>query len=260
MDPITVISSVGLSGALSAGLLFLAKTWIGERVRRDIQHEYDSRLEMLKDKLTAQRSCEIERMRADFHIIAAERQIRFQGLYQQSAKAVTEIYSSLQHLQSAMGEYACPVLYLSRTRTWQEGSNQEEAKVHKAHDDLKKCWSERKIFVPQHLVDVLDKIVHLVVNKFVKCSLEMMKLEVWKAHQLGQDKFVQNFGRPLLGDKLDDVIKSNSPPIDPREFGKQFETIDEEIERNCEKLEQEFRTLLGFDFSDSMETKSDQSS
>lgn len=246
---ISLLSSVGVSGLLVAGLVFLAKTWIGERIRRDIQHEYDTRLASHKAELSAQRDAQVERVRADLKVFAMERQVRFQGLYEQSAKAVAEIYSRLQRLQNAMDDYVSPVLYLTRIRADLGAEVKEETAVQDAFAELRRCWPERKIFVPPDLVEILDDLERIIVDKFAKCSSELMKLDVWKAHLAGHKQFVEGFGRSMFGDGLDQILESKQPPIDPSEFMKQFEDVDKKIEGLFKDLEKEFRKLLGFELA-----------
>ena len=56
MDTLTnfalnVLATAGVSAALLAVLGWLLRTWIGERLRASIKHEYDERLEILKAEL-----------------------------------------------------------------------------------------------------------------------------------------------------------------------------------------------------------------
>lgn len=51
---LTIISSAGVSTALLAALAWIFRSWISERLRASIRHEYDDRLEKLKAELKAQ--------------------------------------------------------------------------------------------------------------------------------------------------------------------------------------------------------------
>lgn len=51
---LTLITSAGASILLSAALLWLARSWISERLHRSIQHEYDQKLALLNASLKAE--------------------------------------------------------------------------------------------------------------------------------------------------------------------------------------------------------------
>ncbi len=65
VDVATVIlSSAGVSAALSCALVWLARTWIGERLRSAIQAEYAAKLETLKVQLKAEADTQLESHKA----------------------------------------------------------------------------------------------------------------------------------------------------------------------------------------------------
>jgi hypothetical protein len=68
---LTIVTSVGASGLLTAGLIYLTKAWITERVKNSIKHEYDVKLESHKAVLKAEQEAALERMRADNAQLAA---------------------------------------------------------------------------------------------------------------------------------------------------------------------------------------------
>jgi len=53
-DIVTILSSAGVSALLSAGLIFLARNWLSERIKGAIKNEYDQKLESHKAQLRAQ--------------------------------------------------------------------------------------------------------------------------------------------------------------------------------------------------------------
>lgn len=69
---ISIISSAAVSGLLSAGLIWLSKTWIAERMKNAIKHEYDEKLETHKALLKAQSDVSLERLRCDLQIAATQ--------------------------------------------------------------------------------------------------------------------------------------------------------------------------------------------
>jgi hypothetical protein len=62
---ITVLSSVGLSGLLLAVLIWLSKSWVTERLKRAVEHEYAHKLETHKSQLRAEHELALERIRID---------------------------------------------------------------------------------------------------------------------------------------------------------------------------------------------------
>ncbi len=60
---LSVVSSAVVGSLLFCARVFLTKTWIGERIKRSIEHEYVEKLEAYRAKLTAQNAIELERTR-----------------------------------------------------------------------------------------------------------------------------------------------------------------------------------------------------
>ncbi len=57
---LTILASAGTSAVLYAGLFWLTKTWISERLKGAIQHEYNEKIETLKAQLKSEYDREIE--------------------------------------------------------------------------------------------------------------------------------------------------------------------------------------------------------
>ena len=62
-DTVTVLASLAASGALTATLVFLAKSWLSERLKQSIQHEYSERLESFKVQLRAENDIAMEKLK-----------------------------------------------------------------------------------------------------------------------------------------------------------------------------------------------------
>lgn len=62
---LTVISSAGVSVALSGAAVWIAREWIGERLRSSIRHEYDQRLAMLNAELRTQGDAQLASLKAE---------------------------------------------------------------------------------------------------------------------------------------------------------------------------------------------------
>jgi hypothetical protein len=62
---LTLLGSAAVSAAVTAGLVWFAKEWIGQKVKSAIQHEYDEKLETLRATLAANAEVSIEKIRTD---------------------------------------------------------------------------------------------------------------------------------------------------------------------------------------------------
>jgi len=60
---ISILASAGVSAAFTVALVWLSKTWISERLKGAIQHEYDQKLEALKAQLKAQNDVAVEQLK-----------------------------------------------------------------------------------------------------------------------------------------------------------------------------------------------------
>jgi len=98
-DPIVIIvSSATVATLVASGLAWLTRTWISERLKNSIGHEYSQRLETHKAQLDSANNSMLERLRADLQIAASEHQIRFSRLHEKQAEAVAETYRLLWEL------------------------------------------------------------------------------------------------------------------------------------------------------------------
>ena len=62
---VTLLTSVGVSALLSAALVWLARTWISERLRASIQHEYDQKLASINAALKVQGDAAAARLKGE---------------------------------------------------------------------------------------------------------------------------------------------------------------------------------------------------
>lgn len=62
---ITVLSSAGCSVVLSGAAIWLARTWIGERIQASIRYEYDQRLAALNAELRRQGDVQLATLKAE---------------------------------------------------------------------------------------------------------------------------------------------------------------------------------------------------
>lgn len=62
---LTTIASAGVSAVLLAALGWLFRSWIGERLKASIKHEYDDRLEKLKAELKSQGDAHLTSLKSE---------------------------------------------------------------------------------------------------------------------------------------------------------------------------------------------------
>lgn len=92
---INTLASATAGGALIALLAWISKSWISERLKADIQHIYNQKLESHKNELQAQSALSMERMRSQLSIAATERQVQFAGLHQKRSTVIAAAYDLL---------------------------------------------------------------------------------------------------------------------------------------------------------------------
>ena len=111
----TILASLTVSGALTAAIIWLAKNWIGERLRAAIQHEYDQKLEGYKVQLQSQHERSPEVLKAELGNTSAERDARRDYEYDARKKLYEEYEPLLFQLVETSENAYHRVLSLART-------------------------------------------------------------------------------------------------------------------------------------------------
>jgi hypothetical protein len=151
---------------LSAALIWLSKTWITERLKNSIQHEYDVKLEahraalkaeydkeveIIKAKLKAESDIATERLRATLQQANAEHQVRYARLHEQVAETIAGTYSRLQRVHSAVANY---------TKVLEFANDPPKAERRKTvgvtFGDFQDYYRPRKLFVPRATARKID--------------------------------------------------------------------------------------------------------
>jgi hypothetical protein len=148
---LSVVSSAVVSSLFFCALFFLTKTWIGERIKRSIEHEYAEKLEAYKAKLAAENAIELERTRSALTIATTEHQIRFSKLHEKQAEVVAETYSRLGNYRSAVLSYSSP--FGSKT---DPPLPEQRAAVNNANKEFWDYFRPNEIYFP---VDAADKVI-----------------------------------------------------------------------------------------------------
>jgi hypothetical protein len=100
---VSIPASAGVSAVLSAALIWLSKTWISERLKSAIKHEYDQKLEAHKAQLKAEQEIALARKRAGLEVLVAEHHIRFSKLHEKRDNALADLFAKLKGAQNAIG-------------------------------------------------------------------------------------------------------------------------------------------------------------
>lgn len=160
-----VLTSAAVSATLTGLLLWLTKSWIGERLKNAIKSEYDQKLETHKAQLKSASDVEVERLRSQLSITANEHNILFSKLHEKRAEVIAETYSLLRSLYEAVSEYVKPFVPV--------GDKPKEEKYQNILDAFKSFrayYPKKQIFIPKSTTEKINSIdLELVraINMFV---------------------------------------------------------------------------------------------
>lgn len=164
---VTLLSSAGASVFLSGALIWLFRTWIGERLRGVIQTEYavkletirvqlkadaDAKLESHKAVLKAQGDVELERLRSALAIAANERSAHVSGLVPRRFDAIALTYGNLLRFHQAVTQLVGGLEFSGATR------EERARQVADAFDTFDANYQPQKIYLTRHTADRIDAI------------------------------------------------------------------------------------------------------
>lgn len=116
----TILSSAAVSAALTSLLVWLFKSWISERLKNAIRHEYDQKLEThktelksqadvalerIRAQLTREREGDMERLRAELSRVSEDRSRKLERLLRHYERQVEEFYGPLWNMVHQL--YVC---------------------------------------------------------------------------------------------------------------------------------------------------------
>lgn len=160
-DALTILSS----GALASAIVFLARSWISERLKAAIQHEYDQKLETHKAKLQSASEVEIEKLKSQLQIAASERSIKLSKVFEDQAETIAETYAKLVALITAIEHYTSIIEY-EKTPPKAE----RRLKVGERMGEFFDYYKPRRIYLPKETQSQIDAFVnqlHLTAVKFM---------------------------------------------------------------------------------------------
>lgn len=204
---ITVISSAAVSSVLAGLLLWLTKSWISERLKNAIKNEYDQKLETHKAQLKAQSDIEVEKLRSNLSITAAEQNVKFSKLHNDRAEVIANTYSLLKEVYLTVQDY---------TKIFEpvgDKSREERRQISvDAHNAFREYYPKKLIYLPKLTADKIETINSELIKTF--------------------NEFFWTVDR-----------KKNNGDTD--KWGEIFDKMNGEILDTLQDLEDEFRKLLG---------------
>ncbi len=162
---ITILSSVAVSGLLSAALIFLSKTLISERLKGAIKNEYDQKLETHKAQLMAQSDVALEEFKAKLQLAASDRNIRLTRVFEDTVDACSGTYSRLLGFYDAVADY-------TSIFEWPSTPSKEERRkiVGQTYNALLGFYRPRRPFLPKRVILRIDELR----NRLDKTAIDFM--------------------------------------------------------------------------------------
>jgi hypothetical protein len=148
-----VLASTAISTVLIGALAWLTRSWISEKLKNSIKHEYDEKLETHKAQMKAQSDVELEKLRSSLAVASAERNVRFTKLHERRAKVISKTYALLRDLHTKLGNYVKPF-----SPAWDRSRDEKRKEVAEAHDAFFSYYSQNKIFLSKEAVTKIDDI------------------------------------------------------------------------------------------------------
>ena len=162
---IAILSSATVSTALAAGLIWLSKTWVSERIKGAIQTEYQQKLEAHKAQLKAESDITLERLKSQLQVAAAERQVRYSRVFENTAETAATTYEKLLAFHDAVGRYTSAF-------EWADTPPKEERRkvVGERYQKLLDYFRPRRLYLPKETsqrINELHKKLHSVAMDFM---------------------------------------------------------------------------------------------
>lgn len=172
-----VIASTFFSSLLVGAGIWIARSWLSERLKNSIRAEYDQKLETHKAQLKSQSDASLERLRADLSIATVEHNIQFTRLHEKRAEVIAETYARLTELHVALGDYVKifePV--------GDKPKDERRQAVSKAHEAFITYYRTKKIFIPEASVTQIDSINQESISAFYSFLYEVEMVQAQGGH------------------------------------------------------------------------------
>jgi len=178
----TIITAILSSSIISGLLIWMTKSWIAERLKNSIKHEYDQKLESHKAQLKYEADTEIEKIKAELQIEAHRNSVNYSTLHSKRAEYITQLYSRLVNLYEGiiglsyeLGAREVRADHYARydaikSQPWEikEGiqtlSIEEETKaknLHETYKEFMKFYNEKKIYFSEEVCALIEQFANL---------------------------------------------------------------------------------------------------
>ncbi len=162
----TVLLSVFSSATVTGTITFLARTWVTERLRSSIAHEYHVKLEAYRAQLKSEGDVELERLRAALVVQTHASTKEFEYQRRELLRSIEEIYAALVECEVKVLDYASP---WGPLRGDEREADRQEAALRIR--DFAKALARRRLYLPkdiaEHLVELRNRLHSLMVDYFV---------------------------------------------------------------------------------------------
>lgn len=148
-----VITSSAVSALLVAALVFLSKSWISERLKNAIKHEYDQKLEAHKAKLKSEADVSVEQLKSRLNLVAVEHSVQFSRLDSRRAETIAKMYTLLVRFHRRTH------IFVS-VSGWSPNEKREDLAAAKSSlVELMRYYDEHRIYLPASLCQQIDDLI-----------------------------------------------------------------------------------------------------
>ena len=207
-----ILAPVLSSIITSSIVVWLAKTWLSERLKASIKNEYDQKFELFKSKLKAESDVAFAQVQAQLQIDNARFKIEYGRIHEKRLEFISELVIKLTTLIESFAHYVSIVEYSSTPP--KEDRRKATAESFKEFDIY---YRRRRLFLPVSIISQIEEFKKTLYSK----SMDFM-LFVEQARESG-----------ATGAKQTDT------------WMKASKYANEEAPKIIAKLEDEFRKLLG---------------
>ena len=214
------------SGLAGAGLVWLLRGWISERLKQSIRAEYEQRLAEHKAQLNRENDVYLAEVRAkheeskqlldhNLELARLEHQVKYAGSYQEILGAIKDVHAKLIEIQRASNSYTN--IFESSEGPSKEQRRKEAAKL---VSEFWEVFNPRRIFFSEKLDKQVVSYIHTVTDKGIEF---MLKVE-------------QNQAEHTIADwtRIDEEVRS------------QWDTV-------LRSIRQQFRAILGVEEASEIE-------
>jgi len=161
------ISGLIISLVANGALLWLTRTWLSERLKHSIKHEYDLALETVRAKLKAEAEVELVRLRSDLAIAAVQRQVRYAKVFERQVEVIAEVYSGLLSFVNVVSSFA------------DSPGKQTQEQLTESYSSFVKLCSSRRLYLPKKTANGLDAVM-------VKCRTAVRRVQLHERQKVAE--------------------------------------------------------------------------